>query len=148
MIAVSHASCRDVLASPPALDAADVHVIHNGIDADFYRPVEETDVVERLGVDPTRPSVVFVGRITRQKGAPHLLRAALDFDTSAQIVLLAGAADTPELAAETDAAVSRLHDDAAVSSGSPRCCRGRTSARCSAIRRCSCVRRSTSRSGS
>ncbi len=111
VIAVSHASRRDVLASYPALDAADVHVIHNGIDADFYRPVEDTDVVERLGVDPTRPSVVFVGRITRQKGVPHLLRAALEFDTSVQIVLLAGAADTPELAAETDAAVSRLHDE-------------------------------------
>ena len=111
VIAVSHASRRDVLASYPALDAAHVHVIHNGIDADFYRPVEETDVVERLGVDPTRPSVVFVGRITRQKGVPHLLRAALEFDTSVQIVLLAGAADTPELAAETDAAVSRLHDE-------------------------------------
>jgi starch synthase len=111
VIAVSHASRRDVLASYPALDAARVHVIHNGIDADFYRPVEETDVVERLGVDPARPSVVFVGRITRQKGVPHLLRAALEFDSSVQIVLLAGAADTPELAAETDAAVSRLHDE-------------------------------------
>ena len=74
-------------------------------------PVDETDVVERLGVDPARPSVVFVGRITRQKGVPHLLRAALEFDTSAQIVLLAGAADTPELAAETEAAVSRLRDE-------------------------------------
>jgi starch synthase len=65
-------------------------------------------VLERLGVDPGRPSVVFVGRITRQKGVPHLLRAALQFDESAQLVLLAGAADTPELAAETDAAIAEL----------------------------------------
>ena len=65
-------------------------------------------MLDRLGVDPTRPSVVFVGRITRQKGVPHLLRAGLAFDPRAQIVLLAGAADTPELAAETDAAVAEL----------------------------------------
>jgi starch synthase len=108
VIAVSAGSKRDVLAAYPALDPERVHVVHNGIDTDLYRPVPETDVLERLGVDPSRPSVVFVGRITRQKGVPHLLRAALDFDASAQLVLLAGAADTPELAAETLAAVERL----------------------------------------
>jgi starch synthase len=85
-----------------------VHVVHNGIDTDFYRPDPATDVLERLGVDLARPSVVFVGRITRQKGVPHLLRAALQFDESAQLVLLAGAADTPELAAETNDAVATL----------------------------------------
>ena len=109
IIAVSAASRVDVLASYPALDPARVHVVHNGIDADFFRPVEETDVVERFGVDLSRPYVVFVGRITRQKGVPHLLRAGLAFDPRAQIVLVAGAADTPELAAETDAAVAELH---------------------------------------
>jgi starch synthase len=83
-------------------------VVHNGIDTDFYRPDPATDVLDRLGVDLARPSVVFVGRITRQKGVPHLLRAALQFDESAQLVLLAGAADTPELAAETDDAVATL----------------------------------------
>lgn len=108
IIAVSAGSRRDVLAAYPALDPDRVHVVHNGIDTDFYRPVAETDVLERLGVDPDRPSVVFVGRITRQKGVPHLLRAALSFDPAAQLVLLAGAADTPELAAETTAAVARL----------------------------------------
>ncbi len=108
VIAVSGASRRDVLASYPALDPADVHVVHNGIDTELYRPDPTTDVVERLGVDPRRPSVVFVGRITRQKGVPHLLRAARRFDTAAQIVLLAGAADTAELAAETEAAVDTL----------------------------------------
>ena len=97
-----------MLTAYPALDAGRVHVVHNGIDTDFYRPDEGTDVLARLGVDPDRPSVAFVGRITRQKGVPHLLRAALAFDPRAQLVLLAGAADTPELAAETDAAVAVL----------------------------------------
>lgn len=96
------------MASYPNLDDAKVHVVHNGIDTEFYRPDPATDVLERLGVDPGRHSVVFVGRITRQKGVPHLLRAALQFDESAQLVLLAGAADTPELAAETDAAIAEL----------------------------------------
>jgi starch synthase len=108
VIAVSHGSRRDVMVSYPRLDEARVHVVHNGIDTDFYRPDPATDVFDRLGVDPERPSVVFVGRITRQKGVPHLLRAALHLDESAQLVLLAGAADTPELAAETDAAVDAL----------------------------------------
>ncbi|MAT04434.1 MAG: glycogen synthase [Acidimicrobiaceae bacterium] len=108
VIAVSHGSRRDVMASYPQLDETKVHVVHNGIDTDFYRPDPDTTVLERLGVDLDRPLVVFVGRITRQKGVPHLLRAALHLDESAQLVLLAGAADTPELAAETDAAIADL----------------------------------------
>jgi starch synthase len=108
VIAVSAASKVDVLGAYPTLDPARVHVVHNGIDAELYRPVPETDVLERLGVDPDRPIVSFVGRITRQKGVPHLLRAALRFVPSAQVLLLAGAADTPELAAETDAGVAEL----------------------------------------
>ena len=108
VIAVSAASMTDVLAAYPALDPARVHVVHNGIDTELYRPVPETDVLERLGMDLGRPIVSFVGRITRQKGVPHLLRAALAFEPAAQVLLLAGAADTPELAAETDAAVAEL----------------------------------------
>ena len=108
VIAVSAGSKLDVLAAYPALDPARVHVVHNGIDVDLYRPVVATDVVEHLGIDAGRPTVVFVGRITRQKGVPHLLRAALAFDPAAQLVLLAGAPDTPELAAETEAAVAAL----------------------------------------
>ncbi|HSE72563.1 MAG TPA: glycogen synthase [Nocardioidaceae bacterium] len=108
VIAVSEGMRADVLASYPTLDPAKVHVIYNGIDTDFYRPDDGTDVLERIGVDPNRPYVAFVGRITRQKGVPHLLRAGLEFDPSLQIVLLAGAADTPELKAETDAAIADL----------------------------------------
>ncbi len=74
-----------------------VSVIYNGIDTDEYAPDATTDVLERYGVDPEAPSVVFVGRITRQKGLAHLLEAALDIDPAAQLVLCAGAPDTPEL---------------------------------------------------
>jgi starch synthase len=83
-------------------------VIYNGIDADFYAPDPSTDVLEGIGVDVMRPFVTFVGRITRQKGVPHLLRAARSFEAGLQILLLAGAADTPELKAETDAEIARL----------------------------------------
>ena len=78
-------------------------------------------MLERLGVDPGRPSVVFVGRITRQKGVPLLLRAAADFDPAAQLVLCAGAPDTPEIGAEVAAGVERLQATATASSGSTRC---------------------------
>jgi starch synthase len=108
VIAVSAGSRRDVLAAYPALDPDRVHVVHNGIDTDFYRPVAETDVLARLGIDPDRPTVTFVGRITRQKGVTHLLRAARAFDARAQLVLLAGAADTPDLAREIETAVAGL----------------------------------------
>ncbi|PZR62073.1 MAG: glycogen synthase [Chloroflexi bacterium] len=82
-----------------------VHVIHNGIDTDSYRPDPETDALERLGVDPSVPFVLFVGRITRQKGIVHLVRAARRIDPAAAVVLCAGQADTPELAAEVEAGV-------------------------------------------
>jgi len=108
VIAVSEGMRADVLEAYPAVDPDRVHVIHNGIDTDFYRPDPGRDVLDRLGVDPARPYLTFVGRITRQKGVPHLLRAGLLMDPELQLVLLAGAADTPELAAETDAAVAEL----------------------------------------
>ncbi|MCW2616503.1 MAG: glycogen synthase [Frankiales bacterium] len=106
VVAVSRGMARDVLASYPELDPAKVHVVYNGIDADAYAPVEATDVLERHGVDPSQPYAVFVGRITRQKGLAHLLRAAKD--VPGQLVLCAGAPDTPEIAAETDALVTEL----------------------------------------
>jgi starch synthase len=100
VIAVSEGMRRDVLACYPALEPDRVEVVYNGVDADEYAPDPATDVLERHGVDPARPSVVFVGRITRQKGVAHLLRAALQIDPDAQLVLAAGAPDTPEIAAE------------------------------------------------
>jgi starch synthase len=108
VVAVSRGMRADILTSYPALDESRLHVIYNGIDTDFYRPDPDTTVLERMGVDPSRPYVAFVGRITRQKGVPHLLRAGLAFDPDLQVVLLAGAADTPELKAETDALVADL----------------------------------------
>jgi starch synthase len=108
VIAVSEGMKRDVLACYPAIDAARVRVVYNGIDAEEYRPDGATDVLERLGVDPERPSVVFVGRITRQKGVPYLLDAALEFAEEAQLVLCAGAPDTPEIEAEVERRVERL----------------------------------------
>ncbi|MGW0627657.1 glycogen synthase [Streptomyces sp. NPDC002758] len=97
VIAVSGAMREDILGCYPALDPARVHVVHNGIDTTLYRPDPGTDVLDRLGVDPGRPYVLFVGRITRQKGVPHLLRAVRDIDPAAQVVLCAGAPDTAEI---------------------------------------------------
>jgi alpha-maltose-1-phosphate synthase len=108
IVAVSGGMSRDVLACYPAIDPGRLRVIHNGIDAEEYRPDPATDVLERYGVDPERPSVVFVGRITRQKGVPYLLDAALDFDPGAQLVLCAGAPDTVAIGAEVAAKVERV----------------------------------------
>ncbi len=110
VVAVSRGMARDILSSYPQISEDRVHVIYNGIDADFYHPETETDLVESLGIDLSRPYVTFVGRITRQKGVPHLLRAGLSFDPEVQMLLLAGAADTPELKAETDVAIRTLRE--------------------------------------
>ncbi len=85
-----------------------VHVIHNGIDLDEYRAVPGTDVLVRHGIDPTRPFVLFVGRITRQKGIIHLVDAIPKIDPSIQVVLAAGAPDTPEIGREMEAGVARV----------------------------------------
>jgi alpha-maltose-1-phosphate synthase len=108
VIAVSAGHRRDLLACYPAIDPGRVSVIGNGIDTDEYRPDPATGLVERNGVDPTRPYVLFVGRITRQKGLTYLLDAAEVIDPEAQLVICAGAADTPELAAEIEAKLERI----------------------------------------
>jgi starch synthase len=100
IIAVSGGMRRDVLKAYPSVDPDRIRVVYNGIDTDLYTPDPGTDVVDRLGIDRDRPSVVFVGRITRQKGLPYLMRACHDLPADAQIILLAGAPDTPEIAAE------------------------------------------------
>lgn len=108
IIAVSNGMRADVLKSYPMLDPEKVHVVLNGIDTDEFAPVTDTDVVERIGMRTDAASVVFVGRITRQKGLVHLVRAAANFDPDTQVVLLAGAPDTPEIAAEFEEAFARL----------------------------------------
>jgi starch synthase len=108
VIAVSEGMRRDVLGAYPALDPERVEVIYNGIDAGEYRPDPGTEVLERHGIDPARPSIAFVGRITRQKGVPYLVRAGFEVDPEAQLVLCAGAPDTPEIGAEVREGVERL----------------------------------------
>ncbi|MEK4241004.1 glycogen synthase [Janibacter sp. FSL W8-0316] len=108
VIAVSHGMRADILRSYPSIDPERVHVVHNGIDAGLWQPAPDPEVVRRHGVDPDRPSVVFVGRITRQKGLPHLLRAARELPPEVQLVLCAGAPDTPEILAEVEDLVAEL----------------------------------------
>jgi starch synthase len=110
VIAVSAGMMRDILAAYPSVEPDKVRVVHNGIDTEEYRPDHGTDVMARLGVDPHQPSVVYVGRITRQKGLPYLLRAAAQFPPEVQLVLLAGAPDTPEIAAEVQGLADSLRE--------------------------------------
>jgi alpha-maltose-1-phosphate synthase len=113
VIAVSDGMRDDVLAAYPAVPAPRVRVIRNGIDTAEYSPDPATDVLERYAVDPGRPSVVFVGRVTRQKGLPVLLRAAAGLDPAAQLVICAGQADTPELEAEVSGLARELRESRA-----------------------------------
>ena len=113
VIAVSAGMRADILRSYPQIDPEKVVVVHNGIDLDAWqRPDEETiaRVAAAHGVDPARPAVIFVGRITRQKGLPYLIAAAESLPEDVQLILCAGAPDTPELAAEVRAGVERLQD--------------------------------------
>jgi starch synthase len=113
VIAVSSGMREDVLRVYPALDPNRVHVVRNGIDTQAWYPAEadaDESVLAELGVDPTRPVVAFVGRITRQKGVAHLVAAAHGFAPDVQLVLCAGAPDTPEIAAEVSGAVQRLSE--------------------------------------
>ncbi len=107
IIAVSEGMRQDILRSYPNVDPAKVRVVHNGIDVELWQRDGNDDAVRALGIDPDKPSVVFVGRNTRQKGVPYLLRAAAKLPADVQLVLCLGAADTPELAAET----ARLIED-------------------------------------
>ena len=111
IIAVSAGMRADILRSYPGIDPARVHVVHNGIDAELWQPARDDEVVRRHGVDPGRPSVVFVGRITRQKGLPLLLRAAAELPPEVQLVLCAGAPDTPEIQAEVEELIAGLRQE-------------------------------------
>ena len=99
VIAVSAGMRRDILRCYPAVDPDRVQVVHNGIDLSGWVRDEDPQAVRGLGIDPDRPSIVFVGRITRQKGLPYFLRAVEKLPADVQVVLCAGAPDTPEIMA-------------------------------------------------
>ena len=109
VIAVSGGVRKDILDCYPAVRPDRVHVIHNGIDAEVYRPQPSEEALRRLGVNPAVPYAFFNGRLTRQKGLPLLLTAALEIDPKYQIVLAASSPDTPEIAAQVDALAERVH---------------------------------------
>lgn len=108
VVAVSAGMRADILRSYPGVDPERVKVVHNGIDSELWSRRPDPDVLRRHGIDPDRPSVVFVGRITRQKGLPYLLRAAAELPPEVQLVLLAGAPDTPEIKAEVEGLIEGL----------------------------------------
>ncbi len=110
VIAVSAGMRADILRSYPQIDPARVHVVHNGIDSQLWQPRSDLDAVRDRGVDPDRRSVIFVGRITRQKGLPYLLRAVAELPPDVQIVLLAGAPDTPEIQSEVEELIAGLRE--------------------------------------
>ena len=117
IIAVSNGMREDILRCYPAVDPERVKVVHNGIDLEAWKHPQgqEADAqaaatLKRLGIDPDRPTIVFVGRITRQKGLPHLLRACEQLPEDVQVILCAGAPDTPEIKAEVEGLVARLRE--------------------------------------
>ena len=117
IIAVSNGMREDILRSYPAVDPERVKVVHNGIDLEAWKHPQDQEAdaaaaatLKRLGIDPDRPTIVFVGRITRQKGLPHLLRACEQLPEDVQVILCAGAPDTPEIKAEVEGLVARLRE--------------------------------------
>ena len=111
VIAVSRGVRDDVLKCYPAVNPERVHVIHNGIDPEIYRRRPSPETLARFGVDPDRPFALFNGRITRQKGLPLLLAAALELDPQYQLVIVASSPDTPEIAAEVTALADRVSSE-------------------------------------
>lgn len=108
VIAVSAGMREDVLRSYPAIDPDKVKVVHNGIDSVLWQPNHDLDIVRKHGVDPDKRSAIFVGRITRQKGLPYLLRAAAELPPDVQLILCAGAPDTKEIMAEVEGLMDNL----------------------------------------
>ena len=108
IVAVSNGTKADILHAYPDVDPARIHVIYNGIDLEQYRYTPDTSALRKYGVDTTRPYVLFVGRITRQKGVTHLVDAIRHLPPGTQVVLCAGAPDTPEIAAEMRAKVEAV----------------------------------------
>jgi starch synthase len=108
IIAVSDGMRKDILRAYPQLDPEKVTVVHNGIDLDAFQAADNPDLVRANGVDPDERSVVFVGRITMQKGLPYLLKAARELPSDVQLVLCAGAPDTPQILQEVTDLVAEL----------------------------------------
>ena len=108
VIAVSHGTKADIQRAYPDIDASRIHVIYNGIDLEEYQQTTATDALVKYGVDTARPYILFVGRITRQKGVTHLVDAIRFLPNDVQVVLCAGAPDTPEIAAEMRAKVDAV----------------------------------------
>ena len=108
IIAVSDGMRKDILRAYPQIDPGKVSVVHNGIDLEAFQAANNPELVRSNGVDPDQRSVVFVGRITMQKGLPYLLKAAAELPADVQLVLCAGAPDTPEILQEVTDLVNEL----------------------------------------
>ena len=111
VIAVSNGMRNDILKAYPNLDPDKVQVVYNGIDSEKWQPIDDPTTVRELGVDPEKRSVIFVGRITRQKGLPYFLRAAKNLPKDVQLILCAGAPDTQEIKVEVEELVAELSRD-------------------------------------
>ena len=110
VIAVSNGMRNDILGAYPNLDPKKVEVVYNGIDSQKWQPTQNQEVLDRYQIDPTRRSVIFVGRITRQKGLSYFLQAAEQLPDDVQLILAAGAPDTPEIKAEVEGLVAKLKE--------------------------------------
>ena len=110
VIAVSHGMRSDVLDAYPFIQPERVHVVHNGVDTSIWKPTYDDDAISRMGIDPKRPYVLFVGRITRQKGLVHLLAAAHHFPPGVQIVFAASSPDEPGIGNEVSKGIAELSD--------------------------------------
>lgn len=117
IVAVSNGTKADIQRAYPDVDAKRIHVIYNGIDLQQYQWTADRTALDRFGVDQTRPYVLFVGRITRQKGVTHLVDAIQHLPPGTQVVLCAGAPDTPEIAAEMRAKVEAARAKAGSGAG-------------------------------
>lgn len=108
IIAVSDGMRKDILRAYPQLDPNKVSVVHNGIDLEAFQAADNPELVRAVGIDPEKRSVLFVGRITQQKGLPYLLKAARELPADVQLVLCAGSADTPAILQEVSELIAEL----------------------------------------